>query len=296
MTLPAPPSGWVDLSSRTKILLTGADRLRYLNGQVTNDVSRATPDQPVYALVTNAKGKIEADVFIAPHPEREALLVDAPSSLREPLAARLDRYIVADDVALEDVTEAFGLFHHFGSDPPEVAAPAWVRSTQRYGLTGWDVLIPAGPQTPAWQLVDAAALETWRIAAAIPDWDAELSLGVFPQEARLENRAVDFAKGCYIGQEVVSRIRSAGKVNRLLCSLHADLPDREAPLPAPGSPLFDGDREAGFLTSVARSPEGDRMEALGYVKKNHWQAGTRLAVQDAENALTYLLEIREFQA
>src|SRR5580692_7594035 len=90
----------IDLSDRAKLRLTGADRVRYLNGQVTNDVRRVTAQETQYACVTTAKGRIEADVFLHADPDGEALLLDAEPDLREPLALRLEKYIVSDDVTL----------------------------------------------------------------------------------------------------------------------------------------------------------------------------------------------------
>lgn len=103
---------WVDLSSRAKWRLTGADRVRYLNGQVTNDVRNARADTALHACVTNVKGRIEGDIYL--HAEGENLVFDAPADLRETLGIRLERYIIADDAVLEDITDDWQLWHHIG--------------------------------------------------------------------------------------------------------------------------------------------------------------------------------------
>src|SRR6476660_7979321 len=99
----------LDLSDRAKFKVTGKDRVRFLNGQLTNDIDRLPFGSAIYACALTAKGKLCADLFVAAIEENHYL--DAESVLKESLAARLERYIIADDVALEDVTEEFGLFH-----------------------------------------------------------------------------------------------------------------------------------------------------------------------------------------
>src|SRR6188768_1468566 len=101
-----------DLSSRTKLRIVGSDRLRYLNGQVTNDVRKASATSAIYACVLNAKGKIDADIFVAT--DGATFLMDADPGMGDQLMARLERYIIADDVQVEDVTNDFALFHVIG--------------------------------------------------------------------------------------------------------------------------------------------------------------------------------------
>src|SRR5712672_1893590 len=109
MTMLFPAGGWVDLSDRAKFRLSGADRVRFLQGQVSNDVRLARTDAALYACVMTVKGKMSADVFIRTEPD--AFCLDAEPELREPLAARLERYIIADDVTLDDVTDSHALVH-----------------------------------------------------------------------------------------------------------------------------------------------------------------------------------------
>ena len=101
-----------DLSARLKLRLTGSDRVRFLNGQVTNDVRKANAHLSMAACVLSAKGKMDALIFI--NAEDEAILIDADPELKETLAARLERYLIADDVAIEDVTKDYSLFHVTG--------------------------------------------------------------------------------------------------------------------------------------------------------------------------------------
>src|ERR1051326_5782980 len=101
--------GFLDLSARAKLRVTGADRFRFLNGQITNDLRKASETAAIEACVLNAKGKMNAHIFIAAI--GESFLIDAEPELRETLRVRLVRYIIADDVEIEDVTDQYSLFH-----------------------------------------------------------------------------------------------------------------------------------------------------------------------------------------
>lgn len=256
----------MDLSTRAKFRLTGGDRERYLNGQVTNDVRKATSDRTLQACVTNAKGRIEAEVFIHASADGQALLVDAAPGLRETLAARLERYIVADDVTLEDVTEDWMLLHTCGE-----AIPAASRlHSLRLGIPGHDYWLPASAGLPSFPtpLLSAEDQEVWRILQGIPSWPQELNPDTFPQEAGLETSAMDFAKGCYIGQEILSRIKTTGKMPRVLRGIRAP----KGVILTSGMKLVEpkaGEemKETGVVTSAARHPVLDQWVGLAYVRQ-----------------------------
>ncbi|PYL70680.1 MAG: hypothetical protein DMF26_21260, partial [Verrucomicrobia bacterium] len=125
-----------DLSARAKLRVTGADRFRFLNGQITNDLRKASETVAVEACVLNAKGKLNAYTFIAAL--GESLLIDAEPELRETLGARLARYVIADDVQIEDVTDEFSLFHVLTEQPPAPDSGRIV-SARRFAATGWDI-------------------------------------------------------------------------------------------------------------------------------------------------------------
>jgi folate-binding protein YgfZ len=247
----------VNLSSRAKFRLIGADRTRYLNGQVTNDVRRAKPDEPVYACVTDVKGRIAGDIFI--HAQGDALLLDAEPDLREPLGMRLERYIVADDVELTDVTEDWQLWHfwsaagapacrdciHFGQEHPH-----HLLHSTRFGSPGIDLWLPASAPSPtldSLSLLTDTDFETWRILQKVPRWPHELNAETFPPEAGLENKAMDFTKGCYIGQEVLSRIKTTGKMPRELIAFESDVGVNA------GDELWH-EKLVGKVTSVTQHP------------------------------------------
>ncbi len=200
-------------NSLTAIRLTGPDSERYLNGQVSNDVSLATETEPISACLLDAKGKLQASVNIVR--DGDDFLVLAHSSLRDDLMPRLDRYLIADQVELID------------------------ESGQH------DERLP--------QLDEAT-----RISKGIPAWPNELFPGLLPPEAAIEESHISYTKGCYTGQEVISRMKRAGKTNKHLIKLTLD-----RPLVPTQSKLLIGEKEAGWITSVATLTDGTEI-ALGY--------------------------------
>src|SRR5947207_11986127 len=131
-----------DLSARVKFRVSGADRLRFLNGQLTNDVRKAAETNAVEACVLNAKGKMDAHLFL--HVDGDSFLVDANPALRASLQPRLERYIIADDVQIEDVTEELSIFHALGQTPSNLPGEVRVLSVDRFGVSGHDIWIDAG--------------------------------------------------------------------------------------------------------------------------------------------------------
>ena len=276
-----------DLSERTKILLTGSDRVRFLNGQVTNDVRKVSSSLSLAACIVNAKGRMDALVFISATPE--GLLLDAEPELREALPQRLERYIIADDVTLEDVTERFSLFHVTSETEPGLPNEERWRQAARFGLPGWDLALPAEQHEAVrellegrYRLCDAECMEQLRIEQGIPRWGRELTNEIIPVEANLESEAIDYAKGCYIGQEVISRMKMSGQTNKRLCGLVS-----AGPALAAGMKLQahdDPTREVGWLTSATRSERLGKEIALGFVKRGHNAPGNRLLAGAADNA------------
>src|SRR5437764_14886305 len=109
---------FVDLSARVKLRVIGADTFRFLNGQITNNLGKATESAAIQASILNAKGKLSAHVFISK--EGGGFLMDADAALRDELPARLERYIIADDVRIEDLTEKFSIFHVIDKSQPMI--------------------------------------------------------------------------------------------------------------------------------------------------------------------------------
>ena len=269
-----------DLSGRTTLRLTGADRVRYLNGQVTNDVRKASSDLALMACVLSAKGKVDALVFISG--SEDELLLDADPELREALPQRLERYAIADDVAFDDVTDDYALFHQLGDASPASPNDSWHwRRARRFGVAGWDLRVPAAEHELARQtlaagdaLGDAESAERFRIEQGAPRWGRELTSEIIPVEANLEADAIDYAKGCYIGQEVISRMKMSGQTNKRLCGLRSL--DGAPLIPTTKIIATDTGKEVGWITSATRSERLGREIALGYVKRGFNELGTKL--------------------
>jgi folate-binding protein YgfZ len=213
-----------DLSGRAKLRIAGSDRLRFLNGQVTNDVRKATESAAIEACVLSAKGKMNGHVFVSA--ERDCFLADADPELREVLLARLERYVIADDVQMEDVTDRLSIFHVLSPTAPALGDGWRLVSAHRFTESGWDVWIDAALHdvvarqlSSAFRFFDAASAEVFRVEEGVPRWGRELTEEIIPIEANLEARAIDYEKGCYIGQEVISRIKMSGQTNKRLCGL-----------------------------------------------------------------------------
>ena len=270
---------FLDLSARTKLRVTGADRFRFLNGQITNDLRKASETVALEACVLNAKGKLNAHIFIAAL--GESLLIDAEPELRETLRARLERYVIADDVQIDDVTDEFSLFHVLTEDPPALAFGRIV-SARRFTATGWDIWNDAARHdavrnelASAYLFIDSAAADVIRIEQGLPRWGRELTDEIIPIEANLEQRTIDYEKGCYIGQEVISRIKMSGQTNKRLCGLISLNNTRLHPGMKLVAPSASG-KEAGWITSATPSQRLEKKIALGYVKRGFNDAGTCL--------------------
>jgi folate-binding protein YgfZ len=270
---------FLDLSGRAKLRVTGADRSRFLNGQITNDLRKASETAAVEACVLSAKGKLNAHIFLVA--VGESLLIDAEPELRETLRARLERYVIADDVQIEDVTDEFSFFHVFTDEPPapDAGRIVWAR---RFAATGWDIWCDSARHdavrhelAAAYLFIDSAAADVMRIEQGLPRWGRELTDEIIPIEANLEQRTIDYQKGCYIGQEVISRIKMSGQTNKRLCgliSLKNSPLQRGMKLVARSAP----GKEAGWITSATRSQPLGKEIALGYVKRGFNEPSTNL--------------------
>lgn len=299
------------LAHRALLVVTGADRTRFLHGQLTNDVAGLDPAGPrsgCHALVLTAQGRIVGDLRVLARAEAHWLETDAARAAA--VKARLEKYVIADDVRIAD---ASGAWARFGVEGPRAralvaaAAPgaaldlepdAWgplpIAGVEglvaAFGWSGEDALqlfVPAEAADAAARVLreaaagceaawgDEAALEVLRIEAGVPGLPELGGEETLPAEARLVERAVSFTKGCYTGQEVVARMHSRGRVGHLLVGI-ALAPD--APLPAPGAPLYAAGAKQGELTSVARSPAAGPI-ALGFVRTAHAEPGTVLEAE-----------------
>ncbi len=277
MTAQVPNCAFFDLSARVRLRVTGADRVRFLNGQITNDIRKATETNAVEACVLNAKGKMDAHLFV--HALGDSFLIDADPALRLTLQPRLQRFIIADDVEIEDLTARMSIFHMMGAGSPHISIPVRVISANRFGTLGQDIWCEASRRedvaaelTKNFRYCDGNCAELLRIEQGIPRWGCELTGEIIPVEANLEQRCIDYEKGCYIGQETISRMKMSGQRNKQLCGLVS----LTGPALAAGMRLIAGAerKDVGWVTSATRS--GDREIALAFIKRGFNSVGTKL--------------------
>jgi folate-binding protein YgfZ len=303
-------AGGLDLSFRGRICLTGVDRVRFLHGQVTNDVKRLAVGDGCYAAVVTAKGRMQSDLNI--YCLQDELLLDFEPGLTGTVSQRLEKYLVADDVQVVDVTAIYGLlsvqgpraeaitrsldlFQEITAKPLQFAhavdatlGEIYLMNQPRLGSKGFDLFVPvnslgavadkliAAARAVGGQVCGWSAFEIARIEAGIPRFGVDMDESNIPLECGMENRAVSYTKGCYIGQEVINRIHSIGHVNRELRGLLLadDLPS----LPVKGDKLSSQGKEAGYITSAVKSPRLRSNIALGYVRREVNQAGKELTL------------------
>lgn len=299
----------LDLSFRGRFVLLGADRARLLHGQCTNDILGLPPGRGCYALFASPKGRLEADAHI--YNLGDELLLDLEPGLAAPVMARLEKFILAQDVQPVDAAPYYGLLSvqgprsaeavhalGFGLDVPaedhalRTAEDAtlgrlYVMHHARAGAAGADVFVPvAALGAVADKLIAAVralgggpagwtALEAARIETGIPRFGADFDAANLSAEAGLDARAVSFTKGCYSGQEVINRLRTFGNVAKALRGLR--LPAGR-PLPRRGDRLFREGKDVGQVTSAVDSPRFGPI-ALGYVRRECNAPGTRLATR-----------------
>lgn len=270
-----------DLSDGVRLRLSGPDAVRYLNGQVTQDVRKTFSGETLPACVTNHKGQLEAWIFLTSAPDG-AILLSGPGDLRDFLPARLEKYLIADDCVLEEITDQSVLLHLTGSrreNLPGLEEGEFLSPVSRFGIPGWDLwTVPARREfwMGAFPVLTIEAASVLQVIHAVPSWGSELNPGLLPPEAAVEEAAIDYHKGCYIGQEVISRIRSAGKINRRL----ARLEQTSGPPVPPGANLYPGEGEGGAavcgtITRTAGHPVTSRRYALAWLKRG---AGEILSV------------------
>lgn len=280
-----------DLGDRGILELTGSDRVRFLEGMVSNEVGSLATGETCYATLLNRKGRLLADLGVLAL--EEAFLLDTAVGRGGTVLEALERYIVADDVTLEDLSSRWGHLAFEGPGVRDVLGDLAPPPPGRFRLGPWrgepllwlgggslttegaQVLGPRGsldallaelalPELPEEQA------EVLRIEAFQPAYGIDMTERNFPAEARLDH-AISYTKGCFIGQEIVARIRSRGAVNRLLVQIHTEAPVER------GDAIQAAEGRAGEITSAALSPSRGPL-ALGYVPAAQAAPGTELDV------------------
>ena len=299
--------GILDLSNRAVLEFTGADRLSYLQGLISNDLRVAPSGEGIYAAFLSQQGKILADCRALT--TDDSFIVDFWEPLKPKILDHLHRYLVADEVEIADLNDRYAILSIQGPES-EILLEKFVPKDQqpqktlahslaqvggvemricRYrhtGEDGFDLMVPlAEIESLARQLTEAAASysgrwvgekahEMLRIEAGIPRYGVDMTEDNLILETGLTH-AVSFNKGCYLGQEVVERIRSRGHVNKALTGL---IIDGKNPPPA-GSKILSDEKEIGTITSSTHSPALESAVALGYLHRDHRSRGTQVLVR-----------------
>ena len=306
-------AGLADLGYRSRLCLTGVDRVRFLHGQVTNNVKDLRPGTGCCAALVTAKGRLESDLQI--FALADELLLDFEPGLTPEVSQRLEKFIIADDVQILDAAPHYGLLSvqgplaadvinhlNLGVELParpltlaSLSHPVWgdlyLVNHPHFSTPGFDLFIPTATLAAVWeQLVTAVravggrpcgwqAWETARFEAGIPRFGLDMDATNLAPETGMESRAISYSKGCYIGQEVIARIRTYGQVAKALRGLR--LADQLTTLPLKGDRLFHAGKEVGVITSALASPTLHANFAFGYVRKEANVIGTPLTLQSA---------------
>jgi folate-binding protein YgfZ len=276
-------AAWIDLPARGKIKLMGEDRARLLHSMTTNHIQQLTPGTGCYAFFLNDKGRVIADANVLCRPDY--FLLDVEPETREPLYQHLDRFIIADDVTLEDATDALATIAVEGPEAAQVmqraGAPVpdadyssvdWgdmlVARLNSTGSAGFFIFTPVAEkaaliarlEAAGAEPADAEAARVVRLEHGKPRFSQDISERFLAQEAN-QPHALHFSKGCYLGQEIVERVRSRGQIHRVLKPVTLETTDP----PAPGAKL-DLNGIAVEITSAAYSPALGKVVALAYVR------------------------------
>ncbi len=307
------------LSPRLQVAVAGRDRAEYLQGLLTNDIVALAPGTGCYAAWLSPQGRMLTDMHVLQ--SGGMILLDLPAATTVATVERLDQFIFSEDVTVGSMADALsGVWVH---GPAAAAAlerslegargvgewkdyqhaqfehegqPVSVARIDQLGVPGYCVYVErarearllAALQTAGATVVDGGALEAARIESGYPLFGVDMNETTIPLEAGIEQRAVSFTKGCYVGQEIIIRVlhRGGGRVARKLVAMRID----GAPASA-GARLFVGDRAIGEVTSAAESPDRGSI-ALGYVHRDFTAAGTAIEVEMASGRARAVVDER----
>jgi len=294
----------IDKNYRAYLSFTGPDRVRYLNAILTNNIKDLRPAHGTISLLLNPQGHIVAEMETYAFPER--LFCISYAMIRERLIETLDKYIIMDDVTLEDETSRCGTVALEGPEAARIAheltgvdlstVSELVRTDASVGsipcsvvrrsagkFVGAEFLAERQHLESLWQILESqaraagggpigyAALSAVRLEQGVPWFSYDFGEKQIPHEAGLEHSHISFTKGCYTGQEIVERVRSRGQVNRRRVSLLFT-----GDIPPPNEPLVADGREAGYVTRAAFSPQLSCPIGMGYLRKESNAPGTTL--------------------
>ena len=292
-----------DLSYRGKLRLSGKEHLRFLQGMLSNDVVKLEPGKGVYATLLTVKGRVVSDMSV--YKSEDSVYLDLEPGMSVSVAELLKKYRLSYKAEIEDLTDSTGMVFVAGpaagglvsaafdvsldniGEFDHVRAPFGDASVtivkhDRTGGDGFDVIVDNALLKSLWEFltsgdnlkpVGRSALETLRIEAGIPRYGIDVDDTTIPIEAGLWS-ALNFEKGCYVGQEVVARIKWRGHVNRHLMGLIMD----NDKLPSRDDEVFSGEKKIGRVTSGVYSPLLKKPVALAYIRREFIEPGTPVTV------------------
>jgi folate-binding protein YgfZ len=299
----------IDKNYRCVLSFTGTDRARYLNAMLTGNIRDLAPGHGNISLLLNPQGRILAEVETLALEDR--FLVISHAMIRERLMETFDKFIIMDDVTMEDWTEKFGTLALEGPKAAEIARelctldlnsleefahaektiagiPCRVIRTSAGNIPAAEFLVPRENLAALWALLlDAArrhnggpvgyeALNILRLEDGVAWYGVDFDENQIPHQAALESTHISYTKGCYTGQEIVERVRSRGQIQRRRVMLRfcGDA------IPRAGEPLFatdaDNAAEIGFVTRAARAPKFGAVIGMGYVRREQMEPGSKV--------------------
>jgi tRNA-modifying protein YgfZ len=287
-------AGFLNRSERSKLRVRGADAADYLQGQLTNDIEALEPDAGCYTALLDRKGHMQADMR-ALRLSTGDLWLDTEPETAPVVERHLRMYSIGREVEIEDVSGEWSILSVIGPAAVEVAgtSPLSPEHAQRYyereGLEilavatdlGLDLIVRAEQSQALQKLlarsgaaeVSEAAAEILRVESGRPRFGREMTSATIPQEAGIDERAVSFTKGCYIGQETVARLHYKGKPNRHLRGLRLESPASD------GDAIVLGEREVGTIGTAVLSPAFGPI-ALAVIRREA-EPGSRVAVGES---------------
>jgi folate-binding protein YgfZ len=275
----------------TLLSVSGADRATWLQGLVTNDVLALAPGERRYAASLTPQGRMITDLHVVALPDR--LLLEVPARLAGALRERLDGLIFTEDARVVDEGTKMAIWGVYGPKAPDVGRSilpeaesrgpkALVCTDSSFGVPGLALYLDRSEPLPAsltaLTRTNLDTLDVVRIEAGTPRFLVDMDEQTIPLEAGIEDRAISFTKGCYVGQEVIVRVttRGHGRVARKLVRLRAD--DSRVLVPPRSARIVSGDHDVGVITSATYSPGQSRAVALGYVKRELAEPGTKVHI------------------
>ena len=312
------------ITARQQIAVAGADRASYLQGLLTNDIQALTPGMGCYSAWLTPQGRMMTDLEVLE--SGDMILLDVPDERADSILEQLDRFLFGEDVRLAsmrgsltgvwvhgpsaatllerllDGLEGIGLWPEYRLTKASFqGAAAVVVRIDQLGVPGFCVYLE-----PSFELslttalrsagaivAGADAIDAVRIENGYPIFGVDMTSDTIPLEAGIENRAISFSKGCYVGQEVIIRVlhRGHGRVAKKLVGLRIE----DGPTVGRGAKVLAGEREVGSVTSVAQSPELGAI-ALAYVHRDFFEPGTAVQVQQADGRVAATVASRPFRS